>query len=371
MKRIATVAALIIALAFLALPASSILAETATARRLPVNHDGNIHYPQFAPDGTELVYEVNYPADKRTELYKVGFEGTSTTGSPEKLVPENLASSSRYGAGKRIAHGFAWAHQGPYRFAYSVSDSTGTQDIYIDNWSKMVESQGSANKNPAWDPNEARFVFSSGRSGNGDLYLWDPAMEDKLMQLTFDDKNAELYPTFDASGQKVAYVRQGKAGSHIFVLDVNMFSALPLVQHEGKESTRPSFSPDGSKVAFFSNKATESVTEFGLWVTDSRPGGTPRAIAQKVHLPSKGGAYWTPDGKGVIAVKNDPDAGDPICIFPVDGASPNCLATGTRVNRDPMLLVHDGLWKMLFTAQQVEGADEAAWKELYIYEVPH
>ena len=368
MKRIATAAALALALAFLAFPVSSLLAQTATSRKLPVNHDGNVWDPQLSPDGTQISYEVNFPSEKRTELYLIGYDGRTTTGAAEKMVPESMASSSRYGAGKRITHGFSWATKGPYRFAYSVSDSTGTQDIYVDNWSEMVESQGSANKNPSWDPTEARFVFSSGRSGNGDLYLWDAGMP---LQLTYDEKNAELYPTFDASGQKVAYVRQGKAGSHVFVLDVNMFTAVPLVQYEGKESTRPSFSPDGSKVAFFSNKANDSVTEFGLWVTDSRPGGTPRNIAPKVWLPSKGAAYWTPDGKGVIAVKNDADAGDPICIFPVDGASPNCLDTDTRVNRDPMVLVHDGQWKMLFTAQQQEGMDKAAWKELYVYEIPH
>ncbi len=368
MKRIATAAALVIALAFLALPASSLLAQTSSARKLAVSHDGNVHYPQFSPDGTQIVYEVNYPAEKRTELILVGYDGRTTTGNPEKLVPESMASSSRYGAGKRITHGFAWATTGTYRFAYSVSDSTGTQDIYIDNWSEMVESQGSANKNPDWDPKGARFVFSSGRTGNGDLYLWD---EGNQLQLTFDEKNAELYPKFDSSGKKIAYVRQGKAGSHIFVWDEAFFSAQPLVQYEGKESTRPSFSPDGSKVAFFSNKATDSVTEFGLWVTDSRPGGTPRNIAPKAYLPSKGSAYWTPDGKGVIAVKNDPDGGDPICIFPVDGGSPNCLATGTRVNRDPMLLVIESQWRLLYTAQQAEGLDEAEWKQLYVYEVPH
>jgi Tol biopolymer transport system component len=365
MKRTATALGALFLLACLATP---VAAQNLSGKKLPVSHAGNIHFPQFAPDGTQIAYEVNYPAEKRTELFTIAFDGTSTTGSPEKLVPESMASSSRYGAGKRITHGFSWAHTGPYRFAYSVSDSTGTQDIYVDNWSEMVESQGSANKNPSWDPSEARFVFSSGRTGNGDLYLWDAGMP---LQLTYDEKNAELYPIFDAKGEKVAYVRQGKAGSHIFVLDVNMFTAVPLIQYEGKESTRPSFSPDGSKVAFFSNKANDGVTEFGLWVTDSRPGSTARNIAAKVHLPTKGAAYWTPDGKGVIAASNDPDAGDPVCIFPVDGGSPNCLATGTAVNRDPMLLVIDGKWRLLFTAQAASSDAEASWKELYIFDIPH
>ncbi len=368
MKRIAIVAAALALVVCLAPPVSDLFAQAGSAQKLSTSHDGNILYPLFSPDGAWIAYEVNYPAEKKTELFRGMYDGSGLSGA-DKLVPESMASSGRYGAGKRITHGFAWAPTGSYGFAYGVSDATGMQNIYIDNWSAMISS-GSANKNPNWDPTSSRFVFSSGRTGNGDLYLWDGNGGAEI-QLTYDEKNAEIYPVFDSSGSKVAYVRQGKAGSHIYILDVNMFSTVALVQHEGKESTRPTWSPDGSKVAFFSNKATDSVTEFGLWVTDSRPGGTPRNIAPKAKLPSKGGAMWTPDGKGVIAVQDNPDTGDPVCIFPVDGGSPNCLQTGTRVNRDPQLLVIDGQWRLLFTAQQQEGQSESEWQELYVYSVPH
>ncbi len=351
----------------LALPATVFAQAKASA--LKTSHDGHTEYPLLSPDGTQLTYEVNIPGEKRRELYMVGFSGRSASGDPEKLVPESMASSSRYGGGgNRVIHGFAWAATGKYRFAYTVSDNQGMQDIYIDNWSQMVE--GAANKNANWDPNAARFVFSSGRTGNGDLYLWDGDQGGLPLQLTFDDKNGELYPAFDSSGSKVVYVRAGRAGSHIFVLDVNMFSSMALVQWDGSDSTRPSFSPDGSKVAFFSNKGKDSVMQFGLWVTDSRPGSSPRNIGSAVRLPSKGSAQWTPDGKGVIAVMDDPDAGDPICIFPVDGGSPNCLDTGTRVNRDPMLAVVEGQWRLIYAAQQVEGQAEAKWMSLFVYDIP-
>ena len=364
MKRITTVVFILCLCA-----PGPLLAQGSTATRLKTSHEGNVHYPQLSPDGTMLAYEVNVPADKKTELYWAPLEGTRL-GTPEKLVPESMASTSRYGAGKRIIHGFAWAAAGQYRFAYSVSDSQGTQDIYIDNWSQMVESPGSANKNPTWDPGNGRFVFSSGRTGNGDLYLWDGDQGGAELQLTFDDKNGELYPSFDQSGSKVAFVRAGRAGSHIMVLDVNMFTAIALVQWEGSDSTRPAFSPDSTKVAFFSNKGNDSVQEFGLWVTDARPGGSPRNIAPKAKVPSKGTAQWTPDGKGVIAVLDDPDAGDPICIFPVDGGAPTCLDTGTKVNRDPYLSLVGSQWRLIFTAQERVGDDKSVWQELYVYDIP-
>ena len=339
-----------------------------TAVQVGVRHEGNVHVPQLSPDGRKIAYEVNIPAENRTELWIVGWENGRVSGKAEKLVPESMSSSRRYGGGKRIAHSFSWASQGQHAYAYSVTDSTGAQDIYVDNWSTMVESSGSANKNASWDPNEPRFVFSSGRSGNGDLYLWDDGKETPL---TYDDDNAELYPTFHPQGAKVAYVRQGKAGSHIFVLDMNTFASTPLVQYEGKESTRPCFSPDGGKVSFFSNKATSSPTKFGLWVTDARAGGAPRNIAAEALLPSKGCASWTPDGKGVVAVKDSPDEGDPVCIFPVDGGTPNCLTSaGTRNNRDPQLVEVDGQWRVVFTAQVSGGDKEATWQEIYVYDIP-
>ena len=363
MKRIALAASFALLTVAAAAPASA----QSSATKLSTSHEGSVLYPQVSPDGTSLAYEVLSPADNRQELYMVGFGGRSLTGAPEKLLPESMASSSRYGGNKRVIHGFSWAPTGKHRYAYSVSDSQGQQDIYIDNWSAMVESPGAANKNAAWDPTGSRFVFSSGRTGNGDLYLWDNGDE---LQLTYDERNGELYPNFSPDGSKVAFVRAGAGSSHVMLLDVTLFSSMALVQWEGSDSTRPSFSPDGSKVAFFSNKGTDSATKFGLWVTDSRPGSTPQNIGASVKIPSKGAAHWTPDGKGVIAVLDDPDKGDPICIFPVDGGSPNCLKTGTRVNRDPFLQVTDGQWRVIYTAQQRDGEKEATWLELYVYDIP-
>lgn len=341
-------------------------AQASRATKLGLVHDGNIEFPQLSPDGKRIAYEVNYPADKRRELFLTSLDGGKVVPGT-KLIPEDMASTSRYGVANRITHGFSWATKGTYAYAYGVSDNSGAQTIYVDNWSKRIESGESANKNPAWDPSEARFVFSSGRTGNGDLYLWDQGNE---LQLTFTEKDAELYPVWHPQGGKVAYVRQGPAGSHLYLIDVDSFAELPLVQFMGNESTRPTFSPDGSKVAFFSNKGTDAPTKFGLWVTDSRPGGTARNLAPKVVLPSKGGASWTPDGKGIVAVLDDPDGGDPICIFPVDGGAPRCLSTGTRNNRDPQLSVQSGTWRLLFTAQAFAGDKDSTWQELFLYDIP-
>ena len=340
-------------------------AQGAAAAELSTNHEGNIHYPQPSHDGAQIAYEVNYPAEKRTELYAAGLSPRSIN-APTLMVPETMASASRYGGGKRITHMFGWAPPGgKYDYAYTVSDSDGSQAVYVNGWSALIDD--GVNKEPTWDPTTGRFVFTSNRTGNGDLYLWDEGQE---LQLTFDEVHAEIYPSWSPQGDKVAFVRAGKGESQVMVLDVNLFSSLQLVNFSGKDSTRPSFSPDGTKVAFLSNKATDSVMKFGLWVTDARPGSTPRNIGPNVRIPTKGACSWTPDGKGVIAVIDDPDKGDPIAIFPIDGGAPRILDTKTFNNRDPVMKVIDGQWRLFFTSQGLEAKDEKTWLKLFVYDIP-
>ncbi len=351
----------------LALAPTGAHAQGATATELNTKHEGNVHYPQLSPDGTELAYEVNYPAEKRTELWMAGFSGRSLSGESMMLVPESMGAPSRYGGGKRITHMFGWAPKGSDRkYAYTVNNSDGQQQIYIDNWSDLL-SDG-VNKEPTWDPMSPRFVFTSNRTGNGDLYLWDEGAE---LQLTFDETHAELYPQWAPAGDKVAFVRAGKGESQVMVLDINLFSSVQLVNFPGKDATRPSFSSKGDKVAFLSNKGQDSVMNFGLWVVDAKPGSTPRQIGDRVLIPSKGAPSWTPDGRGVIAVIDDPDKGDPIAIFPIDGGDPRILETGTVNNRDPRLLVVDNTWRLVFTSQGSEAKDEKTWYKLFVYDIPH
>ena len=326
---------------------------------------GNVHYPQVSPDGERIAFEVNYPAEKRTELYTADLTADGA-GDATLMVPESGASAARYGGARRVTHMLGWAPPGgKYDYAYTVSDADGSQAIYVDGWSALLDE--GVNKEPTWDPTTSRFVFTSNRTGNGDLYLWDAGVE---LQLTFDEVHAEIYPAWAPQGDKVAFVRAGKGESQIMVLEVNMFSSMQLFSFPGKDSTRPSFSPDGSKVAFLSNKATDSVMQFGLWVVDARPGSTPRNIGPNVRIPTKGACSWTPDGKGVIAVIDDPDRGDPIAIFPIDGGAPRILETGTVNNRDPQLFQRDESWTLAFASQGRVTKDEKTWTRLFFYDIP-
>lgn len=88
---------------------SPALAQTTPAKKIGVVHEGNAMHPQFSPDGKRVAYEVNTPADKRTELFVVDLAPGS---KPVSLVPETMGKASRYGGGKRITHEFAWSFTG-------------------------------------------------------------------------------------------------------------------------------------------------------------------------------------------------------------------------------------------------------------------
>jgi len=334
------------------------------ARQITESLEGNAHYPQISPSGKGIAFEVNYPAERRTELWAGGLVDDQLT-NPQLLLHD--LQGTGFGVGKRITHMFGWApEESEYGFAYTVNNADGQQQIYIDGWPDLLAD--GVNKEPTWDPTSPRFVFTSNRTGNGDLYLWDDGAE---LQLTFDETHAELYPSWAPAGDKVTFVRAGKGESQVMVLDINLYRSRMLVNFPSHDATRPSFSPNGDKVAFLSNKGQDSVMKFGLWVVDAKPGSTPRQIADRVKIPSKGSARWTPDGRGVIAVIDDPDLGDPIAIVPIDGSGPRTLDTGTVKNRDPFLHVDGDRWLLAFTSQGPEARDERTWYSLYLYEIPH
>ena len=205
--------------------------------------------------------------------------------------------------------------------SYPVPDwlvAAPSEQALIDATRVVIDTQENAGVDVVCDGELYRFDINHPET-NGMIEYFVRPMGGVRSTLTFDEVHAELYPNWAPDGSKVAFVAAGKGESQVMVLDVNLFSSVKITNMSGADSTRPSFSPDGSRIAFLSNKGMSSVQEFSLWVTDARPGSTARKIGDKVKLPSKGAPSWTPDGKGVIAVVDDPDQSDPIAIFPVDG----------------------------------------------------
>lgn len=112
----------------------------------------------------------------------------------------------------------------------------------------------------------------------------------------------ELYPTISPDGKTFAYTARSRAGDwDVFLQQVGRESAVNLTGDSSVDDWQPAFSPDGSYLAFRSERDGG-----GLFVMP-RSGGKARRVTRSGYLPS-----WSPDGRYLAfttVMRGRPDAG--------------------------------------------------------------
>ncbi|MDE0397399.1 MAG: hypothetical protein OXL96_06310 [Candidatus Poribacteria bacterium] len=156
-----------------------------------------------------------------------------------------------------------WSPDGTYiLFHRDVGSLTGQQfDIFImdaDGSNEQRLTYHPANDGfPTWSPNGKQIAFSSGRSGNIEVYLMD-LVSGKIRQLTDNEKIGGLSskPNFSPDGRHIVYEQVIRnAGRQIYIIDVQTGATRNfLPQRIGENDTisryTPRFSPDGKYLLY-------------------------------------------------------------------------------------------------------------------------
>ncbi|RME24191.1 MAG: hypothetical protein D6798_11775, partial [Deltaproteobacteria bacterium] len=131
--------------------------------------------------------------------------------------------------------------------------------------------------------------------------------------------------------------------------------------------TRPSFSPDGTRVAYYSNQ--EQPDRWDLYVIPAT-GGEARKLAEGVVMNARG-PTWTPDGRTIVYVLDDDDAFDPVWRVSVDEpGDARRVPTGTVGNGDLDLTVGtDGATWLAVAAQGRQTDAVRDFKRIYVMQL--
>ena len=114
-------------------------------------------------------------------------------------------------------------------------------------------------------------------------------------------------PTISPDGQTIAYVSDRNGRFDIFLRQIGTTSDVALT-NEQSDNIQPTFSPDGRQIAFVSSRAGASPIYYpgfdyplmggDIWVMPAL-GGTARRVAKNGNYPS-----WSPDGSKIAFVRH-------------------------------------------------------------------
>ena len=123
------------------------------------------------------------------------------------------------------------------------------------------------------------FGFSAGRGETLD--------ESSLTQVT-SSVGVDIYPSLSPDGSAVAYSSDKNGGFEIYVKTLAPGGREIQLTSDGNENLQPAWSPDGTQIAFFSRK------KGGIWMIPAL-GGTARRLTGFGGKPA-----WSPDGSRIV-----------------------------------------------------------------------
>jgi dipeptidyl aminopeptidase/acylaminoacyl peptidase len=234
---------------------------------------------------------------------------------------------------------------------------------------QMTSSQDSETA-PRWSPDGKYLSFTSSRPGktkgnqvwlldrNGgeafqltdikgrlQSYEWSP--DSKRLALVIGDPDPDEEPPAAAGGEsgskpktpkpividRYKYKQDGQgyllSGRHtyIYLFDITSKKLDRLTTGKWDESA-PSWSPDGSRIAFMSNRAEDPDREPSsqIFIAESKPGAVEKQITQANSRGGRSRVEWSPDGKWLTFLESDEKKYgaynmDHVAVVATDGSS--------------------------------------------------
>jgi dipeptidyl aminopeptidase/acylaminoacyl peptidase len=301
------------------------LAGFAQSARRPLKLDDlarfrNVGDPQISPDGQSIAYTVSTTDAKEdksnTHIWLVAYDGTNDRQITFSTDSENAPR---------------WSPDGKY-LAFTSSRSSGKQGV-----------RGSQ----VWllDRNGGEAFQLTELKGRLQGYEWSPDSKRLALVIGDPDPDAPDPTATPAPGtppkppkpividryrykQDVqGYLLTGRYTS-IYLFDIATKKLERLTKSKWDESS-PSWSPDGTRLAFMSNHADDPDRDPAaqLYVVDAKPGSTEKLLTTEANRANRARPEWSRDGKSIVFLEADEKkygaySMDHLVLVPADGSAP-------------------------------------------------
>lgn len=231
------------------------------------------------------------------------------------------------------------------RHSAKTSEQTQPRKLWQLTFDNGLESE------PTWSPDGRFLAYSSNRNGNFDIWV-QPAGEGNAVRVTTNEAH-DWQPDWAMEGNRLAF-RSERDGGGIFVVPA-------LGGEERKISNfgyRPRFSPDGSKVLFYSS-ILQTVVELPKVYVVGLDGNPPREVLSDFLTQFRSlRVAWHPDGKRISVWGHHREQGFSFWTVPLDGGTPVKSEIDAKVAaqlKESEVIFADFLWSSSGNSLYFEG----------------
>jgi TolB protein len=206
----------------------------------------------------------------------------------------------------------------------------GTKQIFVGDWDAQNARQltsKSLNLLPSWLSNGQEITFTGYQSGAPALYRMHT--DGTGQELVFRRYSTLVTGAcFSPDGKRVAFAMSQEDGnSHLWIADANGENARQLTSGFGINSS-PSFSPDGQRIAYVSNRAGNPQ----IYVI-AAAGGTPKRLTFQGNYNQT--PEWSPRGDLIVFTARDERAAFDIFTVEVETGKITRLTQDSGNNEEP------------------------------------
>lgn len=306
--------------------------DLATDRRQVHQLADTIHKTLFGTDGiasTKILYTKKNQKDQTSEVWEADYDGHN---------PRQVTNDSGYSITPVYMPPKQGFHSGAFFF---VSYKTGQPKIYYQGLTDGTQRRLTTLKGnqlmPAISKQRDKIAFISDVTGNPDLFVQAFSPETgaigKPYQIFSTHQATQGSPAFSPDGSQIAFVSNKDGSARIYAMDVpapgtslNDIKAA-LVTKRNRESTAPSWSPDGTKLAYCCPvNGTRQI-----WVYDF---GTRQERQLTQGTGNKENPTWAPNSKHLIFNSSDKGACE-LYLINLNQAEATKITSGVGEKRFP------------------------------------
>lgn len=180
------------------------------------------------------------------------------------------------------------------RIAFSMTGASGFQEIWAIDADgenlRRITNHGAISMSPAWHPNGDRLSYISFRDGEVSRVFELDLTSGQERELDPGRPGQHITPAYHPNGRELAFGLLGQNRTGIFRYDWERECCLTHLQGGRWEDLSPTYSPDGRRIAFQSNRLGTNIPQ--VYVMDAE-GGDAELISPYVY--GNSGYYTSPD----------------------------------------------------------------------------